>query len=90
MDVTEDSGLTEVALWMRTCALSRQMMAQFKEAIQGSECGGGMKQFARRLSIINAFAAHYDISTQPRSGDKLMPGQDNDMLEVPQMDTPDG
>ncbi|POW20074.1 hypothetical protein PSHT_03952 [Puccinia striiformis] len=74
IDVTEDSGLTEVALWMRTRALARQMMAQFKEAIQANQCGGGMKQFARRLSI----------------GDKLMPGQDDDMLEVTHMDTPDG
>ncbi|KAH9472081.1 hypothetical protein Pst134EA_002707 [Puccinia striiformis f. sp. tritici] len=78
IDVTEDSGLTEVALWMRTRTLARQMMAQFKEAIQANQCGGGMKQFARRLSqIIDAFAVHYDISTQPRSGDKLMPGQDD-------------
>ncbi|KAH9466558.1 hypothetical protein Pst134EB_001610 [Puccinia striiformis f. sp. tritici] len=91
IDVTEDSGLTEVALWMRTRALARQMMAQFKEAIQANQCGGGMKQFARRLSqIIDAFAVHYDISTRPRSGDKLMPGQDDDMLEVTHMDTPDG
>ncbi|KAH9452598.1 hypothetical protein Pst134EB_016552 [Puccinia striiformis f. sp. tritici] len=65
-------------------------MAQFKEAIQASQCGGGVEQFARRLSIIDAFAVHYDISTQPRSGKKLMPGQDNDMLEVARMDTPDG
>ncbi|KAH9459063.1 hypothetical protein Pst134EA_019214 [Puccinia striiformis f. sp. tritici] len=91
IDVMEDSGLTEVALWMRTRALARQMMAQFKEAIQANQCGGGMKQFARRLSqIIDAFAVHYDISTRPRSGDKLMPGQDDDMLEVTRMDTPDG
>ncbi|KAI7962751.1 hypothetical protein MJO28_000845 [Puccinia striiformis f. sp. tritici] len=85
-----DLRLWEVALWMRTRALARQMMAQFKEAIQANQCGGGMKQFARRLSIIDAFAVHYDISTRPRSGDKLMPGQDDDMLEVTHMDTPDG
>ncbi|KNE88615.1 hypothetical protein PSTT_10075 [Puccinia striiformis] len=82
IDVTEDSGLTEVALWMRTRTLARQMMAQFKEAIQANQCGGGMKQFARRLSV----------STSPLNPviNLCLVKTMDDMLEVARMDTPDG